>query len=173
MRALTDVERLRRFLQSLGSASRGACRVYLTGGATAISFGWRAMTVDVDIKLEGDIDPLLRAIPRLKDDLQINVELASPDDFIPELPNWRERSLFIAREGRVDFFHYDPYSQALSKIERGHLLDVDDVRQMLARGLVERNLLRSLFDAIEGELYRYPAIDPKTFRRRFEEAIAA
>ena len=69
----------------------------------------------------------------------------------------------ICREGRVDFYHYDAYSQALSKIERGHEQDVSDVRAMLRDSLIEREKLLSLFAAIEPQLYRYPAIDPPSF----------
>lgn len=36
---------------------------------------------------------------------------------------------------------------------------------MLRSGLVERQRLLALFEQIEPELYRYPAIDPARFRR--------
>ena len=75
--------------------------------------------------------------------------------------------------GRIRDFHYDPYGQALAKLERGHERDLEDIRQMLARGLVESARLRAYFDEIEPELYRYPAIDPVSFRRRVEHAVAA
>ena len=42
---------------------------------------------------------------------------------------------------------------------------------MVAEGLVEKPQLRSLFDAIEPDLYRYPAIDPASFRRAVEAFI--
>lgn len=48
---------------------------------------------------------------------------ASTEQFIPELPGWRERSPFIRREGRISFNHYDLHAQALAKIERGHERD--------------------------------------------------
>jgi hypothetical protein len=142
--------------------------VYLTGGATALLEGWRTSTVDVDLALVPDQDELLRAIPRLKDDLQINVELAAPSDFIPALPGWEERSRFVVQEGLLAVYEYDFYAQALSKIERGHTRDREDVRAMLSRGLVTRDRLESLFSAIEPTLYRYPAIDAATFRRAVE-----
>lgn len=96
----------------------------------------------------------------------MNIELASPPDFIPELPGWRDRSPFVFREGAVSIHHFDFYSQALSKIERGFSQDLDDVASMLASGLVEPIRLRELYEAIEPELYRYPAIDPAAFRRK-------
>jgi hypothetical protein len=44
---------------------------------------------------------------------------------------------------------------------------------MLARGLVEDAQLRSSFEEIEPELYRFPAVDPADFRRSVEERLEA
>ena len=116
-------------------------------------------------------DELYRALPEIKETLMLNIELASPPDFIPEVPGWQDRSLFIAREGKVDFYNYDPYSQALSKIERGHDQDISDVESMLGTGLVERNKLFELFAAIEPNLFRYPAIKPQVFKNEVERIV--
>jgi len=172
MRGLADADRLRRFLRELGRAADRDGAVYLTGGATAVLVGWRDSTIDADILIVPETDALFRALPRLKEELLINVEIASPAHFIPELPGWRERSLLIGREGSLAFYHYDPYSQALAKIERGHAKDLADVREILDRGLVEPGRLRELFDAIEPRFDRYPAIDPPSFRRRLEQMLA-
>jgi len=173
MRRLVDRDRLMRFMAGLGREARTAGRVYLTGGASAVLFDWRKSTIDVDLKLEPDNDEMMRAIPALKETLEVNVELASPGDFIPELPHWRERSLFITREGPIDFHHYDFYAQALSKLERGHARDLDDVANMRTHGLIQLARLSELFSVIEPELYRYPAIDPRTFRRRVEKLLSS
>jgi Nucleotidyltransferase of unknown function (DUF6036) len=172
MRALTEIERLRRFMRALGEAAEADARVYFTGGATAVLLGWRASTIDVDVQLVPDRDDLLRAIARLKEQLQINVELASPAHFIPELPGWETRSVFITREERVSFYHYDFYAQALSKIERGHAQDQVDVAAMLTEGRVVPERLRELFEAIVPQLHRYPAIDPGSLRRAVDLALA-
>ena len=171
MRRLADQERIRRFLRALGAAASSPTRIYLTGGSTAVLMGWRPTTIDVDLRIEGNEDPILQAIPGLKEELQLNVELAAPPDFIPELPGWRERSPFIAQEGKLEFFHFDPYSQLLAKIERGHSQDLADVRRMIEEGLVDPAKARKLFEEIEPLLYRYPAIDPGSFRRAVEAAL--
>ncbi len=170
MRALADGDRIRRFMRAQGEASPAEARVYFTGGATAVLQGWRESTIDVDIRAVPEHDALLRAIPRLKEELAINVELASPDHFIPVKPGWEDRSPFVAREGRVSFHHFDLYAQALSKIERGHAQDVGDVQEMLRRGLVERDALLAYFEAIAPFLYRYPALDAASFRQAVAEA---
>ena len=165
MRLLTDAARVRQFMRVLGRRSRATGRVYLVGGACAVLLDWRPTTIDIDLELDPGLDALLREIPAIKEELQVNVELASPAHFIPELPGWRDRSPFIIREGSVDFHHYDFYAQALAKIERAHARDTEDVREMVTRGLVEPSRLQSFFEQIAPELYRYPAVDPASFRR--------
>lgn len=161
MRELVDATRLRAFLLELGRAGRALTRVYLTGGATAVLLGWRSSTVDVDLVFSPDRDELLRAIPRLKESLHLNVELASPAHFIPELPGWEARCLFVERTGALE----------LAKVERGHDRDQLDVLELVARGLVDPAQARALFLAIEPELYKRPALDPRAFRARVEAAF--
>jgi len=171
MRQLTDAARLRQFMRLLGTRARSSGRVYLVGGACAVWLDWRATTIDIDLDLDPGLDAVLREIPAIKEELQVNVELASPAHFIPALPGWRDRSPFVIREGSIDFHHYDFYAQALSKIERAHARDLEDVRQMAARGLVDASHLMSLFEQIVPELYRYPAIDPVSFRRAVDGVV--
>jgi hypothetical protein len=171
MRERADAARIQRFMQALGAAATHEGICYLAGGATAVLLGWRPSTIDVDIELEPDHDELLRALPAIKDELQINVELASPGHFIPLPEGWEARSLPAGREGLLSFRHFDPYSQTLAKLERGHSQDVEDVRALLERGLVEPGELRTRFDEIEPQLYRFPAIDPAAFRKAVEDAL--
>jgi len=171
MRPPVDEPRIRALARRLARVARGPVRIYLTGGSTAVLEGWRETTIDVDLRFEPEADELLRELPALKERLEVNIELASPPDFIPELPGWRERSPLVIREGNVEVRHFDLYSQALSKIERGFGQDLGDVRAMIERGLVEPDRLRELYDAIEPELYRYPAIDPPAFRQKLDAAL--
>lgn len=172
MRQVADKERIRKFMSAIGARAPSETRLYFTGGATAVLMGWRDTTIDVDIHFSPEMDGLFRALPPLKEELQINVELACPADFIPPLPGWQERCMLIGREGKVSFYHYDFYAQALAKIERGHAQDRQDVEAMIRLGLVQGDKLLSLYAAIEPHLYRYPAIDPKSFSRAVQDAVS-
>jgi len=77
----------------------------------------------------------------------------------------------VFREGRVTVRHFDLYSQALSKIERGFATDLTDVAAMVRHGLVEPQRAKDLFEQIEPMLHRYPAIDPASFRAKVERAL--
>jgi hypothetical protein len=171
MREVSDTDRIHRFMRALGRACEDPTRVYFTGGATAVLFGWRQSTIDVDLKIVPERDAIFRAIPQLKDSLQINVELAAPSDFIPVRQGWEDRSPYIATEGRVAFHHFELLAQALAKVERGHTQDCADVAEMLRRGLIDGDGALRYFAAIEPHLYRYPAIDPGSFRAAVEDAF--
>ena len=168
MRRLADAERIRAFMDAVGRAAKREIRVYFTGGATAVLNGWRSSTIDVDMLMVPEDDQVFRSLPELKESLELNIELASPADFIPEVPGWQDRSPAIDRRGKVAYYHYDLYAQALAKIERGHSQDEADVQEMIRRGSVDRNTLMQHFEQIEPLLYRFPAIDPATFRRAVE-----
>jgi hypothetical protein len=160
-------------MRALARAATSPARVYFTGGASAVLQGWRPSTIDIDLKLVPEADALLRAIPELKESLRLNVELASPVDFIPVAPGWEDRSPYICREGPLSFHHFDFVGQALAKIERGHDQDRADVLTMLRTGLVDDAGLRAGFDAIIPELYRYPAVDLASFRAALEDLLAS
>jgi hypothetical protein len=168
VRALADRERIERFMQAVAREARRDVRVYLVGGTTAVLFGWRHATVDVDLVMEPEDDAILRAIPTLKEELQLNVEFASPAHFIPVPAGWQDRSTFIEQQGRVAFYHFDLYAQALAKVERGHPHDVLDVQQLVDRRLIDAEKALAYFERIEPELYRYPAVHGPTFRRAVE-----
>jgi hypothetical protein len=172
MREIADRARIEAFMAALAGEAREEVSVYLVGGTSAVLLGWRESTIDIDLVMRPESDDVLRAIPRLKEQLQINVELASPDHFIPVPEGWESRSRFITTIRRMTFLHYDLYAQALAKVERGHERDLADVRAMLDRGLIDREKAREYFGRIEPALYRFPAIDPPTFRRGVEDMFA-
>ena len=172
MRDLATADRIREFMRRLGASIPGDTRIYLTGGATAVLIGWRETTIDVDLKIVPESDAAFRALPELKESLRLNVELASPDLFIPPVPGWESRSPFISREGRVDWHHFDPYSQALAKIERDHERDREDVSEMVRRGMVDPARLGRHFEEIRPQLFRYPALEPGGFARKVAAVVA-
>ena len=166
MRELATAASVDSFIDALGRLRLGPGTIYLVGGSSAVLQGWRETTIDIDLKAKPEPSGLFEAIPEIKNALKINIELASPDQFIPPLPGWEMRSPFIRRSGKVDFHHYDFYSQALAKIERHHERDLSDVQAMFDAGLIEADRLKMLFREILPKLLRYPAIDPDTFSER-------
>jgi len=170
MRAELTAERLRALMRELArTAPRGkACRVYLVGGGTAVYAGWRAASVDAD--LCADEESVFRDIQGIKERLNVNVEFARPEHFVPPLRGSAERHVFVETIGQISFFHYDPYAQVLSKVVRGFERDLDDARAFVRSGMVDPATLRALVEAIrDSEYARYPSLS----RPAVEQAVDA
>src|SRR5207237_6372455 len=103
MRRKVTEETLRKFMRELAAAARSPGKVYFTGGATALLLGFREQTIDIDLKLDPEPEGAFDAIASLKNRLDLNVELASPDDFIPAPADWREKSRHIVLIGPLEF----------------------------------------------------------------------
>src|SRR5580692_12899521 len=96
MRRRVTIETLHQFMRELAAAARSPGKVYFTGGTTALLLGFREQTIDIDLRLDPEPAGAFEAIAVLKNRLDLNVELASPEDFIPAGPDWREQSRHIA-----------------------------------------------------------------------------
>jgi hypothetical protein len=149
MRESADRSRLLQVLEEIGRRFRHPGRVYLAGSAALIFEGLRAASVDVDYMAE--IDPawegeFSRTIHAIKDDLQVNLELASPADFIPLPPGWRERSPWLGRFGTVDVYGFDPYATGLTKLLRGRASDVQDLAALCTQGRIDLDELERQAD---------------------------
>lgn len=145
-------------MKSVGRTIQKNATFYLTGGATAILYDFRGGTIDIDIA--GDMDELFAFIPKLKEGLQINIEMAKPTDFIPSLPGERERHIPIGTFGKATFMHFDPYAQAFSKIVRGHQTDIADVKALVSAKLVDMKKLCGMVKEItDADFSRHPRLN--------------
>lgn len=134
-----------------------AYRVYLVGGGTAVLAGWRTSSIDADLFCEED--SVFRDIQGIKERLNVNVEFARPEHFVPGLRDSESRHVFIETVGRVSYYHYDPYAQVLSKVVRGFERDLDDARQFVRSGMVDPRRLRALVEAIPASAFaKYPSL---------------
>jgi hypothetical protein len=139
------------------ATGRKAYRVYFVGGGTAVHSGWRESTIDAD--LYSDDDAIFRNIQDIKEHLQLNIEFARPENFVPSLTGSKNRHVFIDTIGRVSFYHYDPYAQLLSKVVRGFNRDLQDAEHFIVSGMVDTERFRSLVQRIPARAYaKYPAL---------------
>lgn len=165
---------VREFMEELArSAPAGrAFRVFVVGGATAVLAGWRSATIDVDLFAEPD--DVFRDVQAIKERLGVNIEFVRPEHFVPPLAESDRRHVFIDRLGNVEFFHYDPYAQLLSKIVRGFRKDLLDARDFLTSGMVEPDAFRKLVHRIPEAAYtKYPSLSPDAVRSAVDDFLVS
>ncbi len=168
MRAEVTKERLVDLMRELArrAPKTGSYRVYFVGGGTAVYLGWRRSSIDVDLCSSDEV--VFRDIQEIKERLNTNIEFARPEDFVPPLDNAADRHVYIDTFGPISFYHYDPYSQTLSKVVRGFQRDLEDASEFLRSELVDAEKLRSLASRIPDSAYaKYPNLS----RRAVEAAI--
>lgn len=135
--------------------------------------GLRQQTMDVDLVIEvanADHGALIQVIREVKQTLDINVEEASPSDFIPLPAGYANRHIFIGTFGQVNVFHFDLYSTSLSKVERGRRQDLRDVVLLLQDRRIAWEQLDRQFQEI------LPLMELKSLRQdsaEFEENFRA
>lgn len=163
-----DIEK---FLTALGKAYRKQGRIYLAGGAALVHLGLRSgSTLDIDVVIETtNEDEMVTAIRRLVEQMQINIEFASPADFIPVPAQWMEHSRYIGRYGQIDAFYYDFYSLALSKISRGSDRDLIDVKLLVQQKLITLEELDAAYKEVLPLVGKRPYmnLDPQKFAERY------
>lgn len=172
MRELSTHGKIHKFFEELGKVAKVPISFYVTGGTSAVLMGWRESTIDIDFMCEPENDLLFKSFPKIKEVLNINLEQAAPSQFIPELPDWQGRSQFICTCGKISFYHYDFYSQALSKIERGHQKDLLDVQNMVKSDLIQCKKLEALFLQIEDNIYKYVSLNKDSFKKAVMDFIS-
>jgi hypothetical protein len=106
--------------------------------------------------------------------MNINIEFASPGDFIPLPSQWETRSAFIKRYDQVDAFYFDWYSIALSKMQRANRQDVLDVQLLTHQGFVDVIELDLLYQDVLNKIGRppydrlFPNLSPQQFSKRYQ-----
>lgn len=149
----------------------GPFRIYVVGGATAVFFGWRRSTIDAD--LYADRDEVFHDIQGIKERLQLNIEFARLEHFVPPLAGTADRHVFIDRIGAIDFYHYDPHAQLLSKVVRGFRQDLLDAEQFVVSGMVDPGEFRNrVMDIPESAYAAYPSLSCSAVRDAIEQFLA-
>lgn len=132
-RAPAERSRIDRFLRELGRSLRAPVRLYLVGGSVLVDLGLRPATLDIDYVIRADdpraLDEFERQLPRLKDEIDINVVPASPADFMPVPAYALDRSPYVRSYGPVAVYHYHYPTQVLAKIARGAERDLPGGRE--------------------------------------------
>lgn len=93
---------------------------------------------------------------------------------MPPLERSTERHVFIERVRDVEFYHYDPYAQLLSKVVRGFRKDVLDAERFVTSGMVEPSRFRGLVEAVPDSAYsRYPNLSRAAAEGAVEDFLSS
>jgi hypothetical protein len=123
-----DKAKLESILTTLGEQVPPASRLFLIGGSALTLLGSPRPSLDIDF-VGDDIYPseLHRALIAKAKEMKLQVEAVPLERFIPLPEGNEQRHIFIGQFANLDVYVTDPYSIALSKVDRGLLTDFDDI----------------------------------------------
>ena len=115
-------------LSILGERVPFESRLFLIGGTALTLLGSPRPTIDIDF-VGDDVHPneLHRKIMQIARELKIHVDPVPIEHFIPLPDGSEQRNIHIGQFGNLDVYVIDPYSIALSKLDRGLDTDLDDI----------------------------------------------
>jgi hypothetical protein len=133
-----DNSQIRSILHRLGERVPASSQLILVGGGALALLGSPRLTIDLDFVGE-DASPneLHRIIMQTAKELKIFVEPVPVERFIPLPDGSSERNIHIGQFGNLEVYVADPYSIALSKLDRGFDTDLDDVVFLVEHGFVD------------------------------------
>lgn len=129
---------IRNLLQKLGERVPQDSQLILVGGSALALLGNPRSTIDLDFW--GDDlspNPLHRLIIQVASELKIHAEAVPLERFIPLPDGSARRNLRMGKFGNLEVFVADPYSIALSKLDRGFDTDLDDIVFLVRNGYVD------------------------------------
>ncbi len=123
-----DSAKIQSVLEMLGKHVPASSRLFLLGGSALILLGSQRPTIDIDF-IGDDVSPseFDRAVMQAAKDMKIFAEPVPIERFIPLPDGSDDRKIRVGRFGNMEVFVADPYSIALSKLDRGFDTDVDDI----------------------------------------------
>ena len=132
----SDIEN---FLYELGTRLATEETLYLIGGSALLLLGNPRGTLDIDY-VGSDYPPpsdtLAATIRSLATELRIEVEPVPMDEFMPLPKEAEQRHQPIGRFGNLSVYLFDPYSIAISKLDRGLGFDLEDVSFLIDQGWI-------------------------------------
>ncbi len=148
-----DTDNLSRLFAAVGARLSQPADLYVLGGGALVLLGSPRRTRDLDI-VGSDIPaqqpsrPLQTVLEQAAREMKIGVDPIPFDEFIP-LPSEAEtRHRLVGHYGNLTVYVFDPYSIALSKIERGLKTDIEDVAFMLRRKIIQLDRLDDMAEAM-------------------------
>lgn len=140
-----DNTEIQSILQTLGERVPPSSRLVLVGGSALALLGSPRLTIDIDF-VGDDVHPnkLHQSIMQIARELKIHAEPVPIERFIPLPKGSAERNIRIGRFGNLEVYVADPYSIALSKLDRGFDTDFDDIVFLIQHNHVQLDELERI-----------------------------
>jgi hypothetical protein len=138
---------IQEFLARLVNRCPTLATLYLLGGSALILLGSSRDTLDIDyVGDDMQQNEFQIVIAEVAAELGLDAEAVPIERFIPLPEGNEQRKIHIGQFGNVSAYIVDPYSIALSKVDRGFETDLEDVIFLIQHSLIHLEELESIIE---------------------------
>lgn len=131
------VSQIRTLLTEVGQRYHQPATLLLLGGSALCLLGSPRPTLDIDyVGHDLHKNALQAVIEQVAQEMHLEVEAVPIDEFVPLPEDAQQRQLVVGQFGSIAVYILDPYTIALSKIDRGFDTDIEDILFLIRQGLV-------------------------------------
>lgn len=151
-----DNSEIQSILQNIGERVPPHSQLILIGGGALTLLGSPRLTIDIDF-IGDDVRPseLHGSIMQIARELEIHVEPVPLERFIPLPDGSTDRSIRIGQYGNLEIYVADPYSIALSKLDRGIETDFEDIIFLIQHNYITLNELDRIMQDALAHAHKY------------------
>lgn len=163
-----EVAGVHAFLKELGRRHRQASTLFLLGGSALCLLGSSRPTVDIDyVGHDLEKDELQHTIEQVAKDMKIEVEVVPISEFVPLPEGAHERNIEVGQFGTIKVFIFDPYTIALSKVDRGLDIDIEEILFLIQQNLITFEHLETIVQTALNHAPEF-GLDPSGVREHVE-----
>lgn len=121
----------------IGQRYKQPATLLLLGGSALRLLGSSRPTLDIDyVGHDLHKEPLQLVLEQVAQEMGLEVEAVPIEEFVPLPREAQQRQLPIGLYGTLHVYILDPYTIALSKIDRGFDTDIEDIIFLFRQGLI-------------------------------------
>lgn len=168
MAAIT-VTQIHALLTEVGRRYPLPATLTLLGGCALCLLGSTRPTLDIDyVGHDSHKNELQQVIDLVAQEMQMEVEAVPIDGFIPLPSDSLQRQLPAGNFGSISVYILDPYSIALSKIDRGLDSDLADVVFLIRQGFITLKQLEVVVQSALPHAKEF-SMNPTTMQEHIED----
>ena len=166
--AIVDKSQIKVFLTAVGNRCEPASTLFLLGGGALEMLGGARPTLDLDY-VGNDLqqDDLQQLMAQVANEMQIELEAVPIAEFIPLPIDADKRAVLVGEFGNLTVYIFDPYTIALSKLDRGFDTDMEDILFLIQHQLVTVEQLAIFVEDAVLHADRFD-LDPVTIRQHLQ-----
>jgi hypothetical protein len=162
---------LQRFFATVGARLTQPASIHILGGSALVLLGRSRRTLDLDFAgsdlPSGERGELRERLEQGAAEMKVAIEPIPFEQFVPLPSDAATRHRYVGQFGKLTVYVFDPYSIALSKVERGFKTDIDDVVFMLRHRIIALSALETCVNAAIPRAREFD-IDPDRMRTHLE-----